>query len=218
MKKSIRTFTTNFTKTFILTFLIGVIIMISCSFLADCTTESGEKLHNTGFLYVDRIEEGKPVIYDKNGNIVNIAISDIQGNIKEGSILKRSANGWIVDDAETDRVQNLYKSKLNNLYTNTTEPQNQEHIKILEPDECTESVLTNRINDKNIIIERIEGVCLDSYRNGRITNTSDTLHDYISYENIEGVQPGDKILTYCIYDLSNNYSDDIVSRTDFIID
>ena len=82
-------------------------------------------------------------------------------------------------------------------------------------DELTTEILENRGSD--ILVEKIIGRCLDAEGNGQIINCSDPNYNYISYKNVEGVHTGDVVLTVCIYQPNNSYTDDIVVRFDYII-
>lgn len=52
--------------------------------------------------YVDRIENDDVVVcVDENENIIEIKMEKIEGNVKEGSVLKRSGKKYIVNEIET---------------------------------------------------------------------------------------------------------------------
>lgn len=81
--------------------------------------------------------------------------------------------------------------------------------------ELTSDILENRGDD--IIIEKIIGVCENRNGDGRILNVADPEYDYISYRGVKDVDPGDVVLTVCIYQPGNRYTDDIADRFDYII-
>lgn len=54
------------------------------------------------FLSVDRIEENKAVCIDDDGKISLIETKLIEGEIKEGSIIKMCDGGFFVDKDEED--------------------------------------------------------------------------------------------------------------------
>ena len=65
---------------------------------------------------LERIEENFAVIYDKNGNKTDVEVSAINGTIKDGVVLKKTDNGWFVDEAETEKRRVLLSKRLNNLF------------------------------------------------------------------------------------------------------
>jgi hypothetical protein len=89
-------------------------------------------------------------------------------------------------------------------------------VKIYQAQDLTFDILENR--NGRIIIETIIGEVLNDAGDGRIMNPAIPTQDYICYAGLEGVYPGDIILTYCIYNPDNNYTDDIMLRFDYIID
>lgn len=64
-------------------------------------------------------------------------------------------------------------------------------------------------------VEIMTGTCLNTQGDGRI-NTTDPYYNYISYASTDA-RPGDKVLTVDILNPLNNYPDDIIYRTDFIM-
>ena len=84
-------------------------------------------------------------------------------------------------------------------------------VMVVNTNDLTEEDLINR-NGK-IIVEQIQGVCLDAAGNGQIFTDSE--YDYINYEGLD-VKPGDVVTTYCIYNPRTNYTDDIIKRIDVV--
>ena len=82
--------------------------------------------------------------------------------------------------------------------------------------ELTSEILEKRGDD--IVIEKIIGVCENRRGDGRILNAADPDYDYISYRSVKDVDPGDVVLTVCIYQPGNRYIDDVVDRFDYVID
>ena len=80
--------------------------------------------------------------------------------------------------------------------------------------DLTQEILASR--EGSVIIERCVGICEEPSSGGRILGKEN--QNYISYSKVEGVQPGDKVLSYFVYNPNTNYVDDIIYRTDFIID
>jgi hypothetical protein len=80
-------------------------------------------------------------------------------------------------------------------------------------EDLTEETLVNR--GDSIIVEKIIGVCVNENKDGKILNSN---NGYISYKRVKGVKTGDTILTVCIYNPGNSYTDDIIDRIDYIID
>lgn len=105
-----------------------------------------------------------------------------------------------------------------------------ELFKVYNSADLTEEILINRNGD--LIIEKLYGIVIDDEGNGKILESNDdfkkahnreynsiTEHNYyISYKRVAGVKQGDIVLTYCIYNPDNNYSDDIIARFDYIMD
>ncbi len=83
-----------------------------------------------------------------------------------------------------------------------------------ETSELNSDVLQHR-NGK-VIIERCVGVVISNVKDGKILNTANTAHNYISYTGVKGAEKGDKIVTYFVYNPKTNYEDDILERYDYI--
>lgn len=67
-----------------------------------------------------------------------------------------------------------------------------------------------------LIIEQVVGVVTDAETgDGYIVGYPDY---YISYASVEGIQNGDVVCSYMVYNPDNNYEDDILIRFDYIID
>lgn len=52
-------------------------------------------------LIIDRVERNIVVCEKDNGDMVNIDISIIEGNVKEGKVLTKTLNGFKVDEEST---------------------------------------------------------------------------------------------------------------------
>ena len=89
-------------------------------------------------------------------------------------------------------------------------------VQIYETNELTYEMLTNR-NGK-IIIEKVIGKVENDNLDGKILNCIDEEHDYICYKRVDGVKKGNIVLTYFIYNPYTSYTDDVLTRIDFIID
>lgn len=96
--------------------------------------------------------------------------------------------------------------------------ENLDIIQIYDTSDLSYEILSDRSENGIIIIEKIIGIVLNSDGDGKILNTTDEQFDYISYKYVNGVQEGDIILTYCIYNPDTDYTDDIINRFDYIID
>jgi len=67
-----------------------------------------------------------------------------------------------------------------------------------------------------LIIEQVVGVVTDAETgDGYIVGYPDY---YISYARVDGIQNGDVVCSYMVYNPDNNYEDDILIRFDYIID
>lgn len=80
------------------------------------------------------------------------------------------------------------------------------NIQLYTDDSLTYETLRSRTPDV-LIIEEIHGTVIDGNGNGECYGS------YINYSNMN-VNPGDEIITYCIYNPENNYEDDILYRID----
>lgn len=89
---------------------------------------------------------------------------------------------------------------------------------IVDTKDITEAFLTHRADnpDAPVVIERAFGIVTTDELDGRIIDTEYN-GNYISYRGVKGVQKGDFIVTYMMYE-KNNYIDTIEVREDFILD
>lgn len=87
-------------------------------------------------------------------------------------------------------------------------------IKFISPDKLTYKKLVNRKKNKIIYIEVSDGFVMDGNTYAGLTIDG----YYISYEGIDDTLPkGTRIRTYCLYNPENNYEDDIIYRTDRVL-
>lgn len=89
-------------------------------------------------------------------------------------------------------------------------------VQIVDCSDLTMEALKNRKG--KIIIEQCIGIVTSSKGDGKILNGNDLEYDYINYSSVEDINVGDIILTYFVYNPDNNVPDDIIYRTDYIID
>ena len=69
-----------------------------------------------------------------------------------------------------------------------------------------------------LIIERIIGICYNAETGeGKTFGTIEDASDYISYASVKGIQNGDIVCTFIIYNPSTNDADDVLDRHDYII-
>ena len=80
-------------------------------------------------------------------------------------------------------------------------------VKIVKSSKLTTKQLTRR-RDKYILVETINGECIDNKGNGRTS-----AGHYISYKRIKGHRKGVKYTTFAVYG-NNNSVDDITIRID----
>ena len=80
--------------------------------------------------------------------------------------------------------------------------------------ELTQEILSSR--EGSVIIEQCIGICEDSEGNGHILGKDN--QNYISYASVSEANPQDTVVTYFIYNPTNNFTDDIIYRTDFVLD
>ena len=92
-----------------------------------------------------------------------------------------------------------------------------EYIQIYEPDELNDEILMNR--NGIWIVEKCIGVVLNESGDGKILNTREEYYNYINYSGLNyEVHTGDIILTYLFYNPDTAYTDDIIIRSDYIIE
>ena len=70
----------------------------------------------------------------------------------------------------------------------------------------------------DLVIEIDYGVVLNSRGDGRLLNTTDKGHNYISYRRVKGARKGDIVMSVFILPPDRKAWDDIAERYDFIID
>lgn len=93
---------------------------------------------------------------------------------------------------------------------------NTNELLIIDESQLTEDMLLNR-NGK-LIISKCVGKVVSEDKDGCIINkAADKNYDYISYKCVEDCKIDDIIVTYLIYNPDNNYTDDIISRFDYIV-
>lgn len=163
-------------------------------------------------------------------------VSGIPGNVVSDSEIE-SDDFYILDGPETENtieVSEPVEHTLQNMsvtsYTRFAEEFNGEEyniplssqlglsthpVMVFQPDELPLEVLENRNGAVVIemLISRIDSV---ETGDGTVLNT-DSEFNYISfreYLKTNEAKDGDIMLTYCVYDPSNNYEDDIVIRFD----
>ena len=76
------------------------------------------------------------------------------------------------------------------------------------------NILLKRKN-RYTLIEKTEGIVLNNKGDGRITNTTQKYYNYISYRGVKGAKKGKRVVTYFVYDNSNEV-DTIVERVDVV--
>ena len=106
-----------------------------------------------------------------------------------------------------------FGAEVDKVYENMQMYEELDFIEVYEPDDLTEEVLVNR-NGK-IVIEKFIGICLNEEGDGQILNTANEDFNYIKYH--DGIEPGDVVLSYCIYNDTDS-EDGIISRFDYVID
>lgn len=66
---------------------------------------------------LDRTEENIAVIYDGDDNKIEVEINTISGNIRDGVVLLKTEDGFIVNEEETQNRMNIMKQRLNLLFS-----------------------------------------------------------------------------------------------------
>lgn len=97
-----------------------------------------------------------------------------------------------------------------------------ENIKIYDESELSDDVLVNRVNNKEVIVERTLGVVTNQTKHGdgMIINPDkfcvENGQTYISYEDIGfATNYGMIIVTYSLYNPDTEWTDDILERYDY---
>lgn len=65
---------------------------------------------------IDRIEEGMAVLECENGDMVNLDVSTLPKNIREGDILEFADGSYFLDDEETKKRKNHIRDLMSNLF------------------------------------------------------------------------------------------------------
>ena len=68
------------------------------------------------FWVIDRIENDLIICQDKNFNIVNINKKCIIGNLKEGNIIKKQGEKYILDEKKTVERTNKIKELMKGMW------------------------------------------------------------------------------------------------------
>lgn len=93
-----------------------------------------------------------------------------------------------------------------------------ENIVVYDSSELTAEMLENR--NGSLIVERCIGTVTNAENgDGMMFNSPDPQFSYIGYRRIsQPFKNGMVVLSYMVYDPSNNYVDDIYERYDFVLD
>lgn len=112
-------------------------------------------------------------------------------------------------DAESDMISDA----LYNLESYRKMSDKLNAVEIYDSEDLTYDILTNR-NGKTIV-EKTYGVVLDEEGNGMQLNPSVAGQDYIKYHDLP---VGSVVLSVFVYNPETNVEDDIISRSDFVLD
>lgn len=66
--------------------------------------------------FIDRIEEGLGVIFEDDKFIENVSVEEIKGNAREGAVIVRIDNCWIVDEEATAERNEKMGKRLDRLF------------------------------------------------------------------------------------------------------
>lgn len=92
-------------------------------------------------------------------------------------------------------------------------------IEVMDGIDLASDRFNDTVNRKgNLVIEITYGRVIDRKGNGRILNTTDLKHRYISYKRVKGKHKGDVIMSVFIYGPDRKAYDDDLARYDWIID
>lgn len=80
--------------------------------------------------------------------------------------------------------------------------------------DLTEETLRNRMERNDYIVEVTTGTVLNENGDGREDRPDP--YNYISYRHMPfETKPGDRIVTYLVYEIHSDYTDDIIARYDY---
>ena len=122
------------------------------------------------------------------------------------SLIELNKKSYAID--YTDFEDQFINEALNNI----------KNFYIYDSNDITAEIIESRTKDE-IIIERCIGIVTNAMQegDGQVLNTDDSYYNYISYRSIDGIEKGNIILTYLIYNPNSGYIDDIIERYDYII-
>ena len=67
-------------------------------------------------MIIDRIEGAFAVVHRKDGTTVDIALSELPEDVKEGSVLRKTADGYITDIAEERALRQKAAKRMRSLF------------------------------------------------------------------------------------------------------
>ncbi len=65
---------------------------------------------------IDRIEENIAICEDDDGNTLKLSTDELPQNIREGDIIEKNENGFVIDAAETRFRRQKMAEKQRNLF------------------------------------------------------------------------------------------------------
>ncbi|MDO4301331.1 MAG: DUF3006 domain-containing protein [Clostridia bacterium] len=65
---------------------------------------------------IDRIEEGIAVIMDEENKTLKLNADEIDGNVRDGSVVVYENDKWRVDEEETKNRKEKMRKRLNKLF------------------------------------------------------------------------------------------------------
>lgn len=87
------------------------------------------------------------------------------------------------------------------------------YARIYHGKELAEAVLGR---NGNVVVEKVNGACLDESGHGKVFDDGTSNFAYLSYEGIPCVHAGDLVTTYVVYDASKDWSEDLIARYDVV--
>lgn len=89
---------------------------------------------------------------------------------------------------------------------------------IVDSSVLTGDILKNRVQNGILIIERVIAIVLDTEGNAKVLNSNGEFTRTKYKYTLEPIVPGTVLLTYLVYNPTNNKPDGIANRLDYVID
>lgn len=68
-------------------------------------------------MIVDRVEGSVAVVEVSRGSFLDVPLSQISGRVRDGAVLRRDGNGYVIDEEETVRRSRSVRGRLDSLFS-----------------------------------------------------------------------------------------------------